>query len=99
MNKELQRALAKYATLGEPGPALPWHEDDCGGWHQLLAGGERVVATVAEYPPDLGGGWFWCVGDGPTEESTEEVFGTSDAARASADARLREMGYTHKEPD
>ena len=54
MNDELQRALAKHVALGEPGPALPWHEDGHGGWHQLLAGGERVVATVAEYSPDLG---------------------------------------------
>ena len=64
----LQRALEYYNTFGTPGPALPWHQDEHGGWHRMLAGGERVVATVDEYPADMGGGYFYCIGDGPTEE-------------------------------
>ena len=94
-----RRAEAEYKGLGKPGPALPWHEDEHGGYHRMLAGGERVVATVDKYPPDLGGGYFYCVGDGQMEESSETPFDSAVAAKDAADARLKEMGYTFREVD
>ena len=89
-----RRTEAEYGSLGKPGPMLPWHRDQHGGWHRTLAGSGRVVATVDKYPPDLGGGYFYCVGDGPTEESSETAFGGMGAAKVAADIRLKEMGYT-----
>lgn len=60
----------------------------------MLVGSDRVIATVDESPDDLGGGYFYCVGDGPSEESSEQRFANAVLARNAADVRLREMGYT-----
>lgn len=89
-----RRAEKEYKTLGKPGEALPWHQDEHGGWARLLTGGDRVIAIVDEYPPDLDGGYFYCVGDGSAAESSDDRFATAEIAKAAADARLRQMGYT-----
>ena len=94
-----RRAEAEYEDLGKPGPVLSWHEDEDGEWCRMLVGGVRVVALVGEYPPDLDPGYFYCVGDGPTEVSSEKHFDSLDAARAAADACLIAMGYTFWKED
>jgi len=96
LNDLLQRSVAKFETLGKPGLVLPWKEDEHGSWGRLLEGGERVVAIVDRYGPELDPDerYFYVVGDGPKEESPDEFFDSADAAREAADARLREMGYT-----
>lgn len=56
--------------IEKPGPALPWQQDKHGGWSRTLAGTDRVVAMVDKYPPDMGSGYFYCVGDGDSEKSS-----------------------------
>lgn len=54
---------------------------------------------VDKYPPDLGEGYFYCVGDGPAETSSDETFSEAEGAKKAADQRLTEMGYTFREWD
>lgn len=94
-----RRVAEEYTRLGKPGAALPWECGEHREWTRMLAGTDRVVAIVDKYPLDMGGGYFYCVGDGPTEESSDDRYATASEAKDADDKRLAEMGYTFRGMD